>query len=61
MTTEQVLQQEEFYYRQLFKSPESPPQETDEVNLIEEYLKQLAEKELSGGRMSRNIFMTQCR
>ena len=48
MTTEQVPQ-EKFHYQQLFKPPESPLQETDELNLIDKYLKQLDEKELPGG------------
>ena len=48
MTIEQVSE-EEFPYHLLFKPPVSAPQETDELNLIEKCLKQLAAKELSGG------------
>jgi len=47
MATEQVSE-EEFDYHLLFQSPESPPPETPELNLIDK-LKQLAEKELPGG------------
>jgi len=47
MATEQVPQ-EEFPYHRLFKPAESPPQGTDELNLIEKYLKQLAERGLFG-------------
>jgi len=47
MATEQVSQ-EEFPYHWLFKPPESQPQGTDELNLVEKYLKQLAAKELFG-------------
>ena len=48
MAIEQVPQ-EEFPYHLLFKPLESPPQETDELNLIDKYLRQLTEKELFGG------------
>jgi hypothetical protein len=48
MTTEQVFE-EKFPYHLLFKPPVSAPQETDELDLIEKCLKQLAAKELSGG------------
>ena len=41
--------QEEFPYHQLFAPPESPAPGTDQLNLIERFLKQLAEKGLSGG------------
>jgi integrase/recombinase XerD len=48
MATEQVSE-EEFDYHLLFQPPGSPPPETSELNLIDQYLKQLAEKELPGG------------
>jgi hypothetical protein len=48
MTVEPVPH-EEFPYHLLFKPLESPPQETDELNLIDKYLRQLTEKELFGG------------
>ncbi len=48
MAMEQVPQ-EEFHYHQLFTPPESPSPGTDELNLIERCLKQLAAKELPGG------------
>ncbi len=47
MTTQQVSQ-EEFPYHLLFKPLVSSPAETDEVDLIEKYLKQLAAKGLLG-------------
>jgi site-specific recombinase XerD len=47
MAIEQVSE-EEFPYQLLFKPLVSSPPETDEVNLIEKYLKQLAGKELLG-------------
>jgi integrase/recombinase XerD len=48
MTIEQVLH-EEFPYHLLFKPLEIPPPETDELNLIDKYLKQWTDKELFGG------------
>jgi len=48
MTTEQVSE-EEFDYQLLFKPAENPPPTTPELNLIDQYLKQLAAKELPGG------------
>ena len=47
MTIEQVSE-EEFDYHLLFQRPENPTPEPDECNLIEKYLKQLADKELLG-------------
>jgi integrase/recombinase XerD len=60
MTTEQVPQ-EEFPYHQLFKPPESPPHQTDELNLIEKCLKQLGDKELPGGPYVRDYLHDQKR
>jgi site-specific recombinase XerD len=48
MTTEQVPH-EESPYQLLFKPLESSPPETDELNLIDKYLRQLTDKELFGG------------
>jgi integrase/recombinase XerD len=47
MATEQVFE-EEFDYHLLFQTPENSPPATAELNLIDKYLKQLAEKELPG-------------
>jgi integrase/recombinase XerD len=60
MATEQVPQ-EEFHYHQLFKAPESPPPETDELNPIDKYLRQLAAKELSGEPYVRDYLQDQKR
>ena len=60
MTTEQVPQ-EEFPYHLLFKPLVSSPPETDEVNLIEKYLKQLAGKELLGEAYVRDYLHDQKR
>jgi integrase/recombinase XerD len=43
------VSEEEFDYHLLFQPPGSPLPETPELNLIDKYLKQLAEKELPGG------------
>ena len=60
MAIEQVPQ-EEFHYQQLFTPPESPPPGTDELNLIEKCLRQLREKELSGGPYVRDYLHDQKR
>ena len=60
MATEQVPQ-EEFPYHLLFKPLVSSPPETDEVNLIEKYLKQLAGKELLGEAYVRDYLHDQKR
>ncbi len=60
MATEQVPQGE-FHYHQLFKPPESPPPETDELNQIDKYLRQLAAKELSGEPYVRDYLQDQKR
>jgi integrase/recombinase XerD len=60
MATEQVLP-EEFPYHQLFKPPESPSRERDELSLIEKYLKQLGDKELSGEPYVRDYLQDQKR
>jgi integrase/recombinase XerD len=60
MTTEQVPQ-EEFPYHLLFKPLVSALPETDAVNLVEKYLKQLAAKELLGEAYVRDYLHDQKR
>jgi integrase/recombinase XerD len=60
MATEQVSE-EKFDYQLLFKPPEHPSPEPDELNLIEKYLKQLAAKELFGEPYVREYMQDQKR
>ena len=60
MTSERVSE-EEFDYQLLFKPPETPAPATPELNLIDQYLKQLATKELFGEAYVRDYLHDQKR